>query len=236
MIQAPPVSLRFPRPKILGALDWKKVMNKESGDNIATLEQPMQMTRVFQWKVACIQVGSLGRCVMLQRSAEPKSMLPDCSKERARYSFRGSHNRSPERARIHEPVHNFLVEGVILVVEFPPMVLDIAHDIAGDGGRKKPGTNYRPQQGERFLVRTVREMSCKRKVDAIDPIWRVSQNARYKPRHVVYDGSINRCLCRADVVRWQIQDACRPRTGRCACRRHVEDRMAVHVQRSGTDC
>ena len=132
MIQAPPVSLRFPRPKILGALDWKKVMNKESGDNVATLEQPPQMTHVFQREVACIQVGCPGRGVMLQRSAEPKSMLPDCSKERARYSFGGSHNRPPERARTHEPVDNFLVERVILVVEFPPMILDIAHDIAGD--------------------------------------------------------------------------------------------------------
>jgi hypothetical protein len=92
-------------------------------------------------------------------------------------------------------MHNFLVQGVILVVELPPMVLDFAHDVAGDGGRKKPRTSYRPQQGEHLFVRAVREMSCKRKVDAIDSIWRVSQNARYKARHVVYDGPVSRCLC-----------------------------------------
>jgi hypothetical protein len=35
------------------------------------------------------------------------------------------------------------------------------------------------------------------------------------------------------VVRWQIQDACRPRIGRCACRRHVEGRMPLQTLRSG---
>jgi hypothetical protein len=160
---------------------------------------------------------------MLQRSAEPKSVLPDCSKERARYSFRGSHNPPPERARIHEPMHNFLVEWVILVVEFQPMVLHVAHDIAGDGGRKKPRTCCRPQQGEYLLLRAIREMSCKRKVDAIDSIWRVSQNARYEARHVVYDGSINRC-CRGQKVSSQIQGARRPRTGNA----QVEILKAAH--------
>src|SRR5262249_33807947 len=135
------------RPVILRALNRQQVMNKERGGDIAAPEQPTQVTRVLHWKVACIQVGRSRRCLRRWRSAEPKSMLPDRGNERARTWFRGAHNFSAARARGEESMHHFLIERVVLLVAFSPMVLDIAHDIACDGGRKKPGTSDRPQQG-----------------------------------------------------------------------------------------